>query len=230
MNQAQGVQPRDLLIRLLDYIEEQAKDIDPRAFRLANAKGFLKRRADLAGLPGVEFDLSVEGDHVWLRVQRLQASTPPTLDEKFKGLIRVSDDPGGAKPSIDEAALKAPLARASVDKTPEERAELERRDRAVLEQALAQYSPLWEAWAEGERPRRRSIELYGELFAIKHQLEAEETANPAEFVWGVGVATWQLKWRKSPDEVLTVEFEYPLLTQQMEVGLDEETMALYSKS
>ncbi len=218
--------PRDLLTRLLDYIEEQAKNIDPRAFWLAHANGFLKHRADLAGLPGVEFDLSVKGDHVWLRVQRLQASKPPALDEKVKGLLRVSDDPDGAKPSIDAAAIKARLAPVAIGKTPEERAELERRSRAVLEQALAQYTPLWEAWAEGERPRRRSIDLYDELFDIKHQLEAEETANPAELVWGVGIATWQLKWQKSPQEVLPVNFEYPLLTQQMEVSLDESTMAL----
>lgn len=219
--------PRDLLTRLLDYIEEQAKDIDPRAFRLAHTKEFLKRRSDLAGLPGVEFDLSVEGDHVWLRVQRLQASKPPGLDERFKGLIRVSDDPNGAKPSIDEVAFKARLASAAAGKTPEECAELERRGRSVLEKALAQYTPLWEAWAEGERPRRRSIDLYGELFAIKHQLEAEETANPTELVWGVGIATWQLKWQESPEKAVVVDFEYPLLTQQMEIGLDEATMALY---
>lgn len=219
--------PRDLLTRLLDYIEEQAKDIDPRAFRLANAKGFLKRRADLAGLPGVEFDLNVAGDHLWLRVQRLQASKPPALDEKAKGLIRVSDDPNGAKPFIDESALTARLAPAAANKTPQESAEFEPPDLAVLEQALAQYTPLWEAWAEGEKPRRRSIDLYGELFATKHQLEAEETANPAELVWGVGVATWQLKWQASSDTISMVDFEYPLLTQQMEVGLDESTMALY---
>jgi len=227
MNRREGASPRDLLARLLDYIEEQAKVIDPCTFRLAHAEGFLKRRTDLAGLPGVEFDLSVEGDHVWLRVQRLHANKPPALHEKVKGLILVSDDPGGAKPSIDETALKGRLASASASKSPEERAELEQRARAVLEQALAQYTPLWEAWAEGEKPRRRTIELYGELFAIKHQLEAEETANPVELVWGIGIATWQLKWQKSPDENLTVDFEYPLLTQQMEVGLDEATMALY---
>ncbi|WP_201797481.1 AAA domain-containing protein [Mizugakiibacter sediminis] len=219
--------PRDLLTRLLDYIEEQAKDIDPRAFRLANAKGFLKRRADLAGLPGVEFDVNVEGDHVWLRVERLQASKPPVLDEKVKGLIHVSDDPNGARPSIDEAALKASLAPALAGKKPDEHGQLERRERVALEQALAQYTPLWEAWSEGERPRRRSIDLYGELFAIKHQLEADETAHPTELVWGLGVATWQLKWQESQDKVSAVDFEYPLLTQQMEVGLDEATMALY---
>jgi hypothetical protein len=157
------VNPRDLLTGLLDYIEEQAKDIDPRAFRLANAKGFLKRRADLAGLPGVHFDLSAEGDHVWLRVERLQAGKPPTLGEKVKGFIRVSDDPNGAKPTIDEPALKARMALASAGKTPEEGAELERRERTAVEQALAQYTQLWDAWAEGEaaapdhRPIRRAL-------------------------------------------------------------------------
>lgn len=47
MNRGQGAKPRDLLARLLDYIEAQAKDTDPRAFRLANARAFLKRRDDL---------------------------------------------------------------------------------------------------------------------------------------------------------------------------------------
>ena len=226
VSQEPGVNPRELLTRLLDYIEEQAKDIDPRAYRLANAKGFLKRRAHLAGLPGVEFDRGVEGDHVWLRVQRLQASKPPALDENLKGLILVSDDPGGAGPSVDETALKAKLVLEPAGETPEEVADRERQRRTDLEQALAQYTQQWEAWAEGEKPRRRSIDLYGEIFAIKHQLEAEETAKPVELVWGVGVATWQLTWQQSPDEVLRVDFEYPLMTQQMEVGLDEETMAL----
>lgn len=219
--------PRDLLTRLLDYIEEQAKDIDPRAFRLSSAKGFLKRRADLAGLPGVEFDRNVEGDHLWLRVQRLQAYKPPAVDERFKGLLRVSDDPNGTKPSIDEPALKARITAAASDKSAQERAELEKRGRAMLEQALAQYSPLWEAWAEGEKPRRRSVDLYGELFAIKHQLEAEETAKPSELVWGIGIATWKLRWQESADKSIAVDFEYPLLTQQMEIGLDESSMALY---
>ena len=219
--------PRDLLTRLLDYIEEQAKDIDPRAFRLSSAKGFVKRRADLAGLPGIEFDRNVEGDHLWLRVQRLQAYQPPSVDEKVGGLIRVCDDPEGAKPAIDEAALKARMTTAASGKTPLDRVELEEHDRAMLEQALAQYLPLWEAWAEGERPRRRSIDLYGELFAVKHQLGAEEAANPSELVWGVGIATCRLRWQESPEKTTSVDFEYPLLTQQIEIGLDEASMALY---
>jgi len=217
--------PRDLLTRLLEYIEEQAKDIDPRAFQLSKARGFLRRRPDLAGLPGVEFDLSVQGDHLWLRVQRLQASKPPVVDGKAKELVRVGNDPSGPKPEVDETALQARLAHASVGKSESEREEIERADRAWLARVLTGYLPLWDAWAEGEKPRRRSIDLYAELFAIKHQLEAEETANPTELVWGVGVAVWQMVWHGSRGS--RVDFEYPLLTQQMEVGLDESTLALY---
>ena len=72
---------RSMLIDLLAYIEEQAKVIDPRVFRLSSARDFLKRRSDLAGLPGVDLDLSVEGDHVWLRVQRLHAALNATVNE-----------------------------------------------------------------------------------------------------------------------------------------------------
>jgi very-short-patch-repair endonuclease len=219
--------PRELLTRLLDYIAEQARDIDPGSFRLANAKGFLKRRGDLAGLPGVEFDVDVEGDHLWLRVQRLQAAKPPAPDAQIAGLLRIAEDPFGAKPAVDEAALKARLAPMLDGRPPEERAQIEARARAAIGTALTEVTALWEAWAEGEKPRRRSIDLYGELFAIAHQLQAEETAQPTELVWGIGIATWQLEWQASAQKSSRVDFEYPLLTQQMEIGLDETTMALH---
>ena len=211
---------RKLLTKLLDYIEEQAKEIDPRAFRLENGRDFLKTRGDLAGLPGVSFDINVEGDHVWMRVDRLEAHRPPALDPKVKGLIRVSDDPDGPPPALDDQAVK--ITQALRNKGAEDPEKLH----AALAQALADYTLLWNAWSEGERPRRKTIALYGQLFGIKHQLEAEETSNPAELVWGVGVATWKLEWQQSAEQLVDVDFEYPLLTQQMEIGLDETTMAL----
>lgn len=214
------MKPRDLLTRLLDYIGEQAKDINPRAYRLANAKGFLKRRADLAGLPGVEFDLNVQGDHLWLRVQRLQAYKPPALDEKFKGFIRVSDDPNGAKPAIDEGAIKARIKAAAAGKTPEERVELERRGRAVLEQALAQYLPLVERGyrvipqvqtgayridmvVEGAGDVRLAIECDGDEFhgpdRWPHDMARQRVLERAGWTfWRCFASTWHLH----KDEVL----------------------------
>ena len=211
----------ELLHRLLDYIGEQAKDIDPRGFRLSSHKGFIRKREAIAGLPGVEFDLKIEGDHTWLHVPRLESASPPPLPDGQKGLLRVSADPNGTSPSIDDIALQHRLVKAIEGKTKEEAADIETSERFAVELALVGYSPLWSAWAEGEKLRRRTIGLYGDLFALKHQLEAEETSKPQELVWGIGISTWQL-----PLEGSKLSFEYPLLTQAVEISLDEQTMAL----
>jgi very-short-patch-repair endonuclease len=215
------VAARELLHKLLEYIREQAKDIDPRGFRLEPSKYFLRRREDIAALPGVEFDLKVAGDHIWLRVPRLEANSPPPLPEKQKGIFRVSQDPDGPLPSLDEAGFISRLGTLSEGMAPEERAALERRSRARAATALEEYTGLWKSWTEGERPRRKTIALYGELFALKYQLEAEETAKPQECLWGVGISSWQV-----PFDDASIPFEYPLLTQSIEISLDEQTMAL----
>ena len=215
-----------LLSKLLDYVLEQAKDIDPRGFNLSGHKGFKKTKPDLQGLPGVDFDIKIEGDHTWLRVARLQAFPPPALsDEKLKGLITVDTEPTGQPPRIDETTFKHRLAASSAGRTPDQLSAAESRARTTLQRALAEYTPLWAAWAEGEKPRRRTIGLYGDLFAIKHQLDSEETAKPHELVWGVGVTAWKLGYEERAGKSV-VEFQYPLLTQAVEVSLDERTLAI----
>jgi hypothetical protein len=103
--------PRDSLHRLFEYIAEQLRDTDPRSYGLSAHAGFLRGRRDLAGLPGVEFDIEAEGDHVWLRIQRLQSNPPPAVPERRNGLIRVGDDPEGPPPSLNgrrERARRTP--------------------------------------------------------------------------------------------------------------------------
>lgn len=218
--------PRDLLKGLLEYIEEQAKEIDPKGYRLSAVKGFVRRHIELAGLPGLEFDLRPEGDHIWLHLARLEAHRPPNVPDLFKGLFKISTDPFGMAPALDEGHLLTWIAQHESKPDPQ----LEKAHDAKLRQeqlrqkaqaALQEYLPQWKAWAEGERPRRKSISLYGDLFALKHQIEAEETAKPQELVWGIGVASWQIPFGES-----TVSFEYPLLTQAVEIFIDEKSMAL----
>jgi very-short-patch-repair endonuclease len=215
-----------LLSQLLDYVLEQDKDIDPRGFKLSAHKGFIKGQADLQGLPGVDFDIKQEGDHTWLRIARLQAHPPPALSNKlWHGVIVVSDDPNGPAPQVDETALEQRLALALESKPAIERPTFEAQLRAAAHGAFSDYSALWTAWAEGEAPRRKTIGLYGDLFAIKHQLESEETATPHELVWGVGVAAWKLRYEERTGACL-VDFQYPLLTQAVELALDEKTLAI----
>jgi len=215
------IEPRRLLQQLLEYIEEQAKEIDPRVFCLRNAKGFTRRREEIAGLPGVECDIRVEGDHIWLRVSRLEPSKAPVPADQFRAFIRAGNDPDSGTPALDDAAFRRWLNKVAEGKTPEQRADLERHGRATVGKALGEYAALWNSWAAGERPRRKTIALYGDLFSLRHQLAAEETARPQELVWGVGIATRQLQFEGS-----SFDFEYPLLTQAAEIALDEITMAL----
>jgi very-short-patch-repair endonuclease len=217
--------PRDLLICLLDYIKEQAKQINPAAYRLANAKGFQRQRGDMAGLPGVEFDIRVVGDHVWLRIPRLVAEPPPAPQPPHKALLRFSVDPNGLPPSIDELAVARQINQrvraAKVRNEQIDGAQVEARVKAAAAEALSAYSAVWTRWATGERPRRQTIALYGDFFTLMHQMEAEQTSKPQELIWGIGISSWLLRTEKD-----TVTFEYPLLTQAMELSIDDRSMAI----
>lgn len=173
--------PRDLLICLLNYIKEQAKQVNPAAFRLANVKDFLRQRGEIVGLPGIEFDIKLAGDHVWLRVQRLVAEPPPDPPANHKTLIRFSVDPNGSPPAIDTAALARQVSSVTQRERPRgvavEVGRIEEQQKREVAEALAAYTALWTTWAAGEKPRRRTIALYGDLFALMHQMEAEQTSN-----------------------------------------------------
>lgn len=216
----------DLLVNLLNYVVEQSKETDPNGFKLTGYKEFLRYKPSLAGLPGIDFDKSVEGDHIWMRVDRLKATTPPTVQSKEgQKFITISDRPEGPGPAINETALNFSVADAvkGLSKVDADRESLE--VRKGITESLAAYKPLWEAWAEGEKPRRATIGLYGDLFALKHQLESEETAKPHELVWGVGITSWRLpvEGRTGPS---AVEFQYPLITQAMEITVEHVSMAI----
>src|SRR5215470_7204871 len=136
-------EPRRLLQRLLEYIEEQAKEIDPRQFCLGNAKGFIRRSDEIAGLPGVEYDIKVEGDHIWLRVARFTPTDPPAVPDQFRAFIRADDDPDGNPPLLDDAAFRRWLNKVADGKSPDRRIDLEKQGRATIGKALFEYITLW---------------------------------------------------------------------------------------
>ncbi|BDB28525.1 very short patch repair endonuclease [Cupriavidus sp. P-10] len=217
-----SISPRELLHRLFVYIEEQLKDIDPRAFQIG--KSALPRLfpKDLANLPGVCFDVQEEGDHIWLKVERLEEVAPPTPDSgRFSKAFRIDADPGGKLPQLIEAALDALIRNAQKDAPEAEHLALADNLRVEAEAALVAYVSKWQEWAAREKPRRKTISLYSDLFALRHQLHAEQTANPVEFVWGLGMASWKLGFEGKP-----FDFQYPLLTQPLEISLDTESMSL----
>ena len=98
---------------------------------------------------------------------------------------------------------------------------MEAQHRRNAAQVLATYTIAWKSWAAAEQPRRMTIALYGDLFTLIHQMEAEQTSKPQELIWGIGVSSWELEAEKQQ-----IPFEYPLLTQTMEITIDDQTMAI----
>lgn len=219
-----------LLTRLLDYIVEQGKQVDPRAYVLTGASDFRRFPKDLGGLPGVDLDRKVEGDHIWLQVARLESTSPPTPDDQSRPYIIFSADPNGPPPEVNDTALKH-RAVTDLKSLSEEAAALgDQRRRESVARALSDYVPLWQAWAEGEKPRRQTISLYGDLFMLKGRLEAEESSTPSELVWGMGVSAWKFSdtlTDKRDGRPIGIDYQYPLLTQVVEIDLDAETHTIF---
>lgn len=215
-----------LMTKLLDYVREQAKDVDPKGYQLKGYEGFLKTASDMRGLPGVDFDIKVEGDHLWLRVQRLEAvSAPKFPSDEWKGLLVAADDPNGTLPRIEETALSHRIQLEQRALPKDMHSQIEVQWRASAKAVLVDYTQAWQVWAAGEKPRRKTISLYGDLFTLKHQLEADETSKPHELVWGMGVAAWKLD-HASKTGVGKVSYQYPLLTQAMELSMAKDTLAI----
>lgn len=126
-----------LLARLLDYVVEQSKEVDPRAYVLTGASDFRRFPKDLAGLPGVELDRKIEGDHIWLQVARLEATSPPTTDDQSRPYITFSDDPNGPPPAVNETALKHRLVTDQRSMSEEEAAMADQGRRETVVRALA---------------------------------------------------------------------------------------------
>ncbi|HLF98069.1 MAG TPA: hypothetical protein VI457_13075 [Methylococcaceae bacterium] len=142
--------PRELLKRLLEYIGEQAIAINPKSYSLAHWPHFKCFPKDIAGLPGVDSDVKVQGDHIWLRIQRLVADKPPTVTSDFARFLAVSLHPSGPPPHLDESAFQAQISEAASDMDLMERAQYEEGLSANINAYIDEYTPMWNAWAAGE--------------------------------------------------------------------------------
>jgi very-short-patch-repair endonuclease len=206
-------QAKQLLMGLLGYIGEQAKLVKPDGFQLGKLTGPKYGPTDLAGIPGLQFNVDEADDVAWLCIDRLEAVPPPEPPASLAPFIPDSRNPSGRPPAIVEEAVDAHLA-AHPDLAGDE-------FRTLLATLFEPYVKQWWGWSEQEKPRRQSIDIYTSFFALKQQIEAEETAKPRELVWGIGVAAWKLA-----SEQGSWTYEYPLLTQTMEITLNEHTMSI----
>jgi hypothetical protein len=180
---------------LLDYVEALIK-LDERPatqlaqHKLADGSQFILHQHELAGLPGLTFDISDPDSPIWLRMERLQRTTPPQVNEACRAWVDVPNDP--IKPPVIREAQHLRVLEAEKDrmiKAGEARPEdcvpsiktakkddtpgvffdvmLRLEDRPSIRETLEAYCVVhWAEWAEREKPvavPSRSISDYSKL-------------------------------------------------------------------
>ncbi len=200
----------------------------------------------LLGLPGISLNsIDENADEVWLGVERLRENPvpkpdslllnpwldfpskfndQPLLKEKIKTRQIHADTTSTAEVftpfAIDndyhDEALGDPEA-LETETYLEKFSEKE----SLLNEYHDYIQNIWQPWLTKEKLVRQSIALYSNLFMLNQKLQGNLADAQLELVWGVGIAL-----RNSSD---TEQIKYPLLTQSIEITLDQKTMALIIK-
>lgn len=188
---------------------------------------FFRFEESLRALPGLHLNVGEsEGEEIWLELERLTETYPPNPQSKLLATwINLSKNPRTEptlKNQIDHRALVAisalPPAKFKEGETPPLVTFESFADRlAVLAQLKSYTSIVWAAWAAAEKERRKSIELYGELFQVSQIMQGSLIDSPLELVWGVGIASWNPADRP---------IRYPLMTQLVEISVNDSSMAV----
>lgn len=200
----------------------------------------------MQGLPGISLNgMDANSDEVWLRLERLRENKAPKPDSLLLNLWLNSPEKFSEQPRlkdyvlaelldatlVSDAEVFTPFEVDSNDQSEilDEVEELETKVYLTKfpekEKLLNEYDNyiknIWQPWLIEEKLVRQSIALYSSLFMLNQKLQGNLADAQLELVWGVGVAL-----RHNSD---TKQIKYPLLTQVIEITLDQKTMALIIK-
>ena len=219
-------QEKNRLLSLIEYVQESAK-LKRCPIYHVNNHPFHVFEHDLIDLPGINFNCGDEQNEVWLSIDRLQKTVAPTpTDSKLIPWIKVSADPN------KEPELK-PFTEVDIQKSRDGKAQLNHcsdppdrglilstdyEDQEEVKSKLKVYlASQWATWANKEKKRRRTIQIYEKLFSMREELKEALQDNPLELLWGIGISVWNMNGQKVC---------YPLITQGVEICLDDATMSL----
>jgi very-short-patch-repair endonuclease len=228
------------LLALLEYTKQTVLLKKSPTTNIAQCKDFSHTEDRVFQLPGIALNvMDSEVDEVWLRVERLHETCPPDpTGDQIAAWVELSRDPA-KEPTLKSSVLEQTLIDLGVRPTPlalpdalapvpakalpmvllaDYEGELARTNAPSLDDQLKTYvATLWRPWAAKEKKIRKSISFYSELFMLSQKLQGNLVDTALELVWGVGMAAWKL-------DKCTIS--YPLLTQSVELSLNDKTMAL----
>lgn len=218
--------------QLIDYVRTLIELGAKPVWSLASYNNLVLHEDGLRDRVGIRHDLSDSDGPVYLKIDRLRRIDPPEPPPLAADWLAVGRDPFKAPAvealrtavmpieeverliasgAVDRADVSPTLKPAPGKTLRDVVLRLERfpESKAAVEAFVAQS---WAEWAESERPRRETIDIYERLFSLQQALKLEGSDRPLEVVWGMGVARWSL----TPNEL-----DHPIVEQLVELELDD---------
>jgi len=213
------------LLSLIDFAKESAK-LKGSPICDAAKHLFHEYEHNLQGLPGLHFNAGGDEDELWLVIDRLREDKAPIPKKSLLGIwLEVSNNPTKEPSLKNSVAISKLLEIGLVIRREDDLTDIKTlvslkdfEQKSEVESLLKAYiSTEWLPWSIEEKKRRRNIQLYGNLFTLKQQLEGSITDSQIEIVWGVGIATWSIN---------NTKICYPLITRLVDININEITMAI----
>lgn len=83
---------QERLVQLLDYIKEAERALKRPQFSVPS-EFFCRWEHEIRGFEGINFDVPVEGEQIWLRISRLIEEVPPSPPNEIAEWIKLSKNP-----------------------------------------------------------------------------------------------------------------------------------------
>lgn len=229
------------LIELLRYISaQQPQEVQHDSIP---HKDLLLSCGILDNLNGVSFPAQQDSSQAWVRVARVQPTSPPSLPNELLPWVVVDDNVSKAplepklRKRIDNPlSVKAKPSRAkkTVVKAVEQDTEVHiehdaddqdntgvylfLRNFPDIEQRYTQWlNTEWIPWAEKETSLRQSAAVYQHFYQLFRDLNSEGQET-TEIVCGMGHVQWIVKDRENNT---SSSYNYPLILQRCEIRLAE---------
>ena len=201
---------------MIGYVISVEKDKLKIITDVSDHGGLHRTHDQLRSMPGVHLNSVDDGDVAWLKVERLVRLAPPIPEDALlKMWSELPDDPA-KEPRLRESLSVAECQEAKIE-VETEHTDIRLEDfqgREHVRSALADYiAGPWTDWVKREAPRRATIALYGNLFALQTILSSSDGV-PQEFVCGIGYATLLRGGKR---------LCYPLLTVPLDIELDHKS-------
>lgn len=217
--------------QLIEYVRVLIELADKPVWSLASYSNVVLHEESLRDRIGIHHDLSDIDGPIYIKIGRLRRTDPPEPPAVAKDWLTISRDPfkepiiQSLRTTIMPAAeAERLIAQGIVDqsdatKTLKPKPGEDLRDVVLrlnrfpeAKESVQNYiTHAWTDWAEAERPRRETIDIYDRLFSLQQALKLEGSDRPLEVVMGMGVA----RWKVPPNEL-----DHPIVERLVELELD----------